>query len=173
MRKEPVVQALAVTVSAAITVVVLNTVAGFCNFNSAQAQSQTQGGQSQTYSYEGNKRMLGQRSGAEGMQEYSWNAGEPQPVDAPGKVVSIRPGSNTKSDTKPATTVVQLLGPDGKLQYKEVKFCGELFNNTNATMSTVVRDKDGGVREYTWVKKKTASKPQGPECHIKYGPNWH
>lgn len=58
MRKEPVVQAIAVTLSAAITVVVLNTVAGFCNFNSAQAQS---GQGSQTYTYEGNKRMLGQR----------------------------------------------------------------------------------------------------------------
>lgn len=177
MRKEPVVQALTITVSAAITVCVLNTAAGIFNLEPAQAQSN---GSGPLYTFEGNKRMYGQKPEPAGMQEYQWRSTADssngdhivEGQDYSSKVVSVRPGSRTKSDAKPATTVVQLLGPDGKLHYKEVKFCGELFTNTNATMSTVVRDKEGGVREYSWVKKKTASKPQGPECHIKYGPDW-
>lgn len=169
MSKKPVVQTITVTVSAALTVSLLNALAGVLNLN-APAQAQGQNYQEQpTYTFEGDKRMTGSRPPAAGMQEYTWNGDQPTRGDAPGKVVSIRPGSNTKSDSKTATTVVQLVGPDGKLQYKSVKFCGELFSNTNATMSTVVRDKDGGVREYSWVKKRVAEKPKGPECHINYG----
>lgn len=170
MSKKPVVQALTVTASAVVTVSVLNTLAGVMNLNApAQAQGQPNYQEQPLYTFEGDKRMTGSRPPGPGMQEYNWNGAQPTSGDAPGKVVSIRPGSNTKSDAKNATTVVQLVGPDGKLQYKSVKFCGELFSNTNATMSTVVRDKDGGVREYSWVKKKVAEKPKGPECHINYG----
>jgi len=59
-----------------------------------------------------------------------------------------------KHESKPATTVVQLLGPDGKMQYKEVPFMGELSANKRAPNITDVKDGEGKVKEYDWVKKK-------------------
>src|SRR6185369_9788630 len=59
-----------------------------------------------------------------------------------------------KHESKPATTVVQLLGPDGKMQYKEVPFMGELSANKRAPNITDVKDGEGKVKEYDWIKKK-------------------
>ncbi|MBS1993869.1 MAG: hypothetical protein JSS86_18510 [Cyanobacteria bacterium SZAS LIN-2] len=58
-----------------------------------------------------------------------------------------------KGAATPATTVVQLLGPDGKMQYKEVPFMGELSANKRAPNITEVKDGEGKVKEYEWVKK--------------------
>ncbi len=58
-----------------------------------------------------------------------------------------------KSTKKPATTVVQTLGPDGKMEYKEVPFVGELKSNKRAPNITDVKDGEGKVKEYDWVKK--------------------
>lgn|GEM_PF-4367633 len=95
------------------------------------------------------------------------------PANAPVKIVPTVPISKTmggqkfltgnkngavvalpKHEAKPATTVVQLLGPDGKMQYKEVPFMGELSANKRAPNITDVKDGEGKVKEYDWVKKK-------------------
>ena len=130
----------------------------------AQSHSSTgSNGTGPSYTFEGNKRMIGQKPAA-GMQEYKWARGDdssiqhylPEPKARNVTVTVAKP--NRKPDAKPATTVVQLQEPNGRLQYKEVKFCGELFTNKGAATSTVVRDKEGGIKEYTWIKKKTLVK---------------
>jgi hypothetical protein len=62
-------------------------------------------------------------------------------------------GSTGKGKPKPSTTVVQTLGPDGKMQYKEVPFMGELESNKKAPNITEVKDGEGKVKEYDWIKK--------------------
>jgi hypothetical protein len=59
-----------------------------------------------------------------------------------------------KGKPKPATTVVQTLGPDGKMEYKEVPFVGELSSTKRAPNITDVKDGEGKVKEYDWIKKK-------------------
>ena len=62
-------------------------------------------------------------------------------------------GQKSSAKKKPnATTVVQLLGPDGKMEYKEVKFVGELSANKRAPNITDVKDGEGKVKEYDWKK---------------------
>jgi hypothetical protein len=60
---------------------------------------------------------------------------------------------SAKGKAKPATTVVQILGPDGKMQYKEVLFMGTLSPNRKDPNITEVKDGEGKVKEYDWVKK--------------------
>ncbi len=61
--------------------------------------------------------------------------------------------SALKSRTKPATTVVQLLGADGKMEYKEVPFMGTLPANKRDANVIEVKDGGGKVKEYDWLKK--------------------
>jgi hypothetical protein len=63
-------------------------------------------------------------------------------------------GATSKNKTKPATTVVQILGPDGKMQYKEVPFMGSLTANKRAPNVTDVKDGEGKVKEYEWAKHR-------------------
>jgi hypothetical protein len=70
------------------------------------------------------------------------NAGSKNAVNSP------------KSKIKAATTVVKLLGPDGKFEYKEVPFMGELSSNKRAPNITNVKDGEGKVKEYDWAKNR-------------------
>jgi hypothetical protein len=63
-------------------------------------------------------------------------------------------GGGGKGKPKPATTVVQILGPDGKMEYKEVPFMGELSSTKRAPNITEVKDGEGKVKEYDWIKKR-------------------
>jgi hypothetical protein len=55
--------------------------------------------------------------------------------------------------SKQATTTVQMLGPDGKMQYKQVPFIGEVASTKRAPGVTDLKDGEGKVKEYAWARK--------------------